>query len=99
NACELGEHASVLDFGCGDGRHAIEFAVRGLQATGVDYLSESINTARSASLNPGILDYHLKTGHTLSVQNRPTGLAEDVTVVPCYGVRLQGLGLSPRSGL
>jgi hypothetical protein len=45
------------------------------------------------------LDYHLKTGHTLSVQNRPTGLAEDVTVVPCYGVRLQGLGLSPRSGL
>ena len=45
------------------------------------------------------LDYHLKTGHTLSVQNRPTGLAEDVIVLPCCGVRLQGLGLSPRSGV
>jgi hypothetical protein len=30
-----------------------------------------------------ILGYHRKTGHTLSVQNRPTGLAEDVIVVPC----------------
>jgi type IV secretory pathway VirB4 component len=45
------------------------------------------------------LDYHLKTGHTLSVQNRPTGLAEDVIVLPCCSVRLQGLGLSPRSGV
>jgi hypothetical protein len=36
------------------------------------------------------LGYHLKTGHTLSVQNRPTGLAEDVIVLPCIGVRLQG---------
>jgi hypothetical protein len=37
-----------------------------------------------------VLDYHLKTGHTLSVQNRPTGLAEDVIVLPCCRVRLQG---------
>ena len=45
------------------------------------------------------LGYHLKTGHTLSVQNRPTALAEDVIVLPCSSVRLQGLGLSPRSGV
>jgi hypothetical protein len=31
-----------------------------------------------------LLGYHLKTGHTLSVQNRPTGLAEDVIVLPCF---------------
>jgi hypothetical protein len=37
-----------------------------------------------------ILGDHLKTGHTLSVQNRPTGLAEDVIVLPCGRVRLQG---------
>jgi hypothetical protein len=37
------------------------------------------------------LGYHLKTGHTLSVQNRPTGLAEDVIVLPCRQVRLQGV--------
>jgi hypothetical protein len=29
---------------------------------------------------------HLKTGHTLSVQNRPTELAEDVIVLPCRSV-------------
>ena len=34
-------------------------------------------------LNSRFLGYHLKTGHTLSVQNRPTGLAEDVIVLPC----------------
>ena len=44
-----------------------------------------------------LLGYQLKTGHTLSVQNRPTGLAEDVIVLPCRSMRLQGLGLSPRS--
>jgi hypothetical protein len=38
----------------------------------------------------GALGNHLKTGHTLSVQNRPTGLAEDVIVLPCRGVHLQG---------
>jgi hypothetical protein len=48
---------------------------------------------------PVVLGYHLKTGHTLSVQNRPTRLAEDVIVLPCCSVRLQGLGLSPRSGV
>ena len=51
-----------------------------------------------ANISPH-LGYHLKTGHTLSVQNRPTGLAEDVIVLPCCSVRLQGLGLSPRSGV
>ncbi len=34
---------------------------------------------------------HLKTGHTLSVQNRPTGLAEDVIVLPCRSVFGQGV--------
>jgi hypothetical protein len=37
-----------------------------------------------------ILGYHRKTGHTLSVQKRPTGLAEDVIVLPCRSVHLQG---------
>jgi hypothetical protein len=36
------------------------------------------------------LGYDLKAGHTLSVQNRPTGLAEDVIVLPCRSVRMQG---------
>jgi hypothetical protein len=36
------------------------------------------------------LGYHLKSGHTLSVQNRPTGLARDVIVLPFRRVHLQG---------
>jgi hypothetical protein len=46
-----------------------------------------------------VLGYHRKSGHTLSVQNRPTRLAEDVIVVPCCDVGLQGLGLSAGSGI
>jgi hypothetical protein len=49
------------------------------------------SSLRPASSNRfSYLGYHLKTGHTLSVQNRPTGLAEDVIVLPCFSVRLQG---------
>jgi len=44
-----------------------------------------------AGFEPATLGYHLKTGHTLSFQNRPTGLAEDVIVLPCRKVRLQGV--------
>src|ERR1700693_2835757 len=55
--------------------------------------------SRIRRLQSSALGYHLKTGHTLSVQNRPTGLAEDVIVLPCCRVRVQGLGLSPRSGV
>lgn len=40
----------------------------------------------------GGLGDHLKTGHTLSLQNRPTGVAEDVIVLPCDCVCLQGAG-------
>lgn len=33
--------SSVLDFGCGDGRHAHEFTKQGFHVTGVDYVQES----------------------------------------------------------
>jgi hypothetical protein len=47
-------------------------------------------TAFARSSPIGNLGNHLKTGHTLSVQNRPMGLAEDVIVLPCRSVHLQG---------
>jgi hypothetical protein len=47
--------------------------------------------AREFGISRDALGYHLKTGHTLSVQNRPTGLAEDVIVLPCRSVDLQGV--------
>lgn len=47
--CELEKGATVLDFGCGKGRHSIEMAKRGLQVTGVDYLDNLIKLARKES--------------------------------------------------
>jgi hypothetical protein len=67
---------------------------------GISWISRAFWAASfglSASIS--ILGYHLKSGHTLSVQNRPTGLAEDVIVLPCRSVHLQGLGLNARSGV
>ena len=37
----------VMDFGCGNGRHAIEFAKRGYQVTGIDYSEKNIDRVRS----------------------------------------------------
>lgn len=37
---------SVYDFGCGNGRHAIEFAKRGYQVVGIDYSERNIAMAQ-----------------------------------------------------
>ncbi len=41
----LKDEAVIYDIGCGQGRHALEFANRGYRVTGVDYLKESIDSA------------------------------------------------------
>jgi 2-polyprenyl-3-methyl-5-hydroxy-6-metoxy-1,4-benzoquinol methylase len=41
--------SSVVDFGCGDGRHAVQFAQCGFNVTGVDYVQASIGAARKSS--------------------------------------------------
>ena len=45
--CGIHEGHSVLDFGCGAGRHAIELAKSGIRATGVDYAGVLIQKAES----------------------------------------------------
>jgi hypothetical protein len=56
-----------------------------------EYLSSSANPKSGQPRQfSDVLGNHLKTGHTLSVQNRPMGLAEDVIVLPCRSVHLQG---------
>jgi len=37
----------VLDVGCGTGEHALFFASRGLQVTGIDFVEEAIRRARA----------------------------------------------------
>jgi len=41
--------SSVLDFGCGDGRHAQELAKCGFQVTAVDYIQESVGALHRSS--------------------------------------------------
>ena len=47
--CGLKSGHSVLDFGCGAGRHAIELARSGVQVTGVDYVDAFVAKAESAA--------------------------------------------------
>lgn len=53
---ELGLHpgASILDIGCGTGRHAVEFARRGFVVTGVDISSGMLDAARKKAADSGV---------------------------------------------
>jgi SAM-dependent methyltransferase len=51
---ELRYGASVLDLGCGTGRHAVEFAKRGYSVTGVDLSEGMLAQAREAAEREGV---------------------------------------------
>lgn len=48
------EAARILDMGCGRGRHAVEFARRGYEVTGIDLSPRSIAAARQRASLAGI---------------------------------------------
>lgn len=50
---------NVIDFGCGNGRHTLEFACRNFHATGIDYSPRNIQVARQSAE---------KMGTTLDIQ-------------------------------
>lgn len=45
--CQLKPGNSIIDFGCGEGRLTIGLAIKGMIATGIDYVADFIDTARS----------------------------------------------------
>lgn len=51
--CRLKPGTSVLDLGCGQGRHTLELAKRGIHATGLDYISSFIDIARVQATTSG----------------------------------------------
>lgn len=46
--CNLAPGSTVIDFGCGQGRHSLELAKRGINVVGVDYVNENIVEANKA---------------------------------------------------
>lgn len=46
--------ASILDIGCGTGRHAIELAVRGFHVTGVDFSRGMLDVAEAKAASRGV---------------------------------------------
>jgi cyclopropane fatty-acyl-phospholipid synthase-like methyltransferase len=50
----LATGASILDVGCGTGRHAVELAKRGFAVTGVDLSAEMLAQASSAAKAAGV---------------------------------------------
>ena len=52
--CGISSGQSVLDFGCGIGRHALELARSGMRVTGVDYVRDFIERAESMALQQNV---------------------------------------------
>ena len=44
--CSIHRGSSILDFGCGAGRHAVRFAELGARVVGVDYLESFVSAAK-----------------------------------------------------
>ncbi len=53
NKCLDPRPSSVVDFGCGRGRHVLELASWGIGATGVDYIDAFVSAARKQALDQG----------------------------------------------
>lgn len=52
--CNLNPGDSLIDFGCGQGRHSLEAARNGLLVTGVDYIDKNIEIAISKKAEQNI---------------------------------------------
>lgn len=75
----LEDGASVLDFGCGDGSHTLQFAQAGAQVSGIDASATLVEQAREAADRFGFGDVTYSVGDSV-----PAGQTHDV--VSCMGM-------------
>ena len=54
HTCGLTEKHTILDIGCGMGRHSIELGKRGFNSTGIDYAPSLINSANNKAKTENI---------------------------------------------
>lgn len=60
----------ILDVGCGNGRHAIEFAKRGNSVVGIDVASRFLDEAKKSAIEAGVqVDFRLQRASELPERN------------------------------
>jgi SAM-dependent methyltransferase len=60
--CDLKPGTKVLDIGCGNGRHVIEFGKAGISCCGVDYVERFINAARNEAKQSNLSNVVFQAG-------------------------------------
>ncbi|MFV0316880.1 MAG: class I SAM-dependent methyltransferase [Microthrixaceae bacterium] len=93
---ELSPGSTVLDVGCGPGRHALALAARGIRVVGVDISTRFIEVARRSAERAdleGLVVFHRADARALSGDPRFDGLAADAAISLCQGAF--GLGGQP----
>lgn len=72
---------TILDIGCGTGRHAIELAKRGYSVTGVDLSDAQLNRAKQKASEAGVkVNFLKKDARNLDYEN-----SFDVVIMICEG--------------
>lgn len=86
--CRLSSGDDVLDFGCGNGRHAIELGRRGMNVVGVDYIQGLLNSgqmhAASAKLGTKVR-FVLGDCRTVNLQRKFSAAVCLYDVIGSYG--------------
>jgi len=76
--CDAVQNQTILDLGCGQGRHTIELALRGFKVTGVDYIKDFIDSADSYSKKRNIQNAYFVEGDCRNID-----LKEKYDIVLC----------------
>src|SRR5205823_3812089 len=76
--CGLSDHQTVLDMGCGMGRHALALASMGMDVTGVDYIRDYVIAATALATKNSLQGARFIEGDSRSIN-----LAREFDAVIC----------------